>query len=126
MDSTKDVPEVTQADREAAAQLYENTMGFLTGPVPEQMRDGKVDKYKQVQAFARHRSEATRPLTAEIADLRAQLDEAMEAVRLFPAAYDVLTNAEMRDAKGNLRSLIDQQANALTGLRAILAKRKQP
>jgi hypothetical protein len=123
MDRTKDVPEVTQADRNGAVRLLE--AGGQDWQAKE-IRLGQGDHFPIVKAFARHRTEAARPLTAEIADLRAQLDEAMEAVRLFPAAYDALSNAEMRDAKGNLRSLIDQQANALAGLRAILAKRKQP
>ena len=44
----------------------------------------------------------------------------VEALRLFPEAHDVLTRQEMRDAKGNWRSLIDQQTNALASIRAAL------
>ena len=42
----------------------------------------------------------------------------MEALRLFPTACDVLTRQEMRDAKGNFRSLIDQQTAALKAMAA--------
>lgn len=42
-----------------------------------------------------------------------------EKIRLFPEAHDTLTNQELRDAKGNWRSLIDQQTNALRELDAL-------
>lgn len=80
MDRTKNVPEVKQVDRDAAADwFYEpsepNSEAFCVN-----IREACDDGNSLVQAFARHRTEATRPLTAEIADLRAQLDEAMEAL----------------------------------------------
>lgn len=49
-----------------------------------------------------------------------RLKDAAEQVRLFPEAYDILTRQEMRDAKGNWRSLINQQTKALKKLRAAL------
>jgi hypothetical protein len=53
--------------------------------------------------------------------------EALErGLSLFPEAYDVLTRQEMRDAKGNWRSLIDQQTNALTQLREHRPRRSAP
>ena len=143
-------PIVRKASDEIYALIMEGCQDYLRDNAEFNI-GSHIDMLERERKFEREKVEA---LTAEIADLRAevdalahdneqlmkaanheanlaedlraQLDEAMEAVRLFPAAYDVLSNAEMRDAKGNLRSLIDQQANALAGLRAILAKRKQP
>lgn len=60
-------------------------------------------------------------LIAAIITLRKSEDELREAVRLFPTACDVLARQEMKDAKGNLRSLIDQQTAALAKMRQALS-----
>lgn len=52
--------------------------------------------------------------------------ELADQVRLFPEAYDILTTQELRDAKGNWRSLIDQQTNALAVLRSLVARLRTP
>lgn len=109
MDRTKDVPEVTQIDREAAFSVMKKVYGERIAWIAKK---GEQDRHHVVQAFARHRTEATRPLTAEIADLRAQLDEAMEALAgLF------YLSAESGEIDRNL---------AFKDARAILAKRRQP
>lgn len=73
MDRTKDVPEVTQADRERALEAMMLPSDDFLAP---HWMSGRCDSGPLLQALSRHRTEATRPLTAEIADLRAQLDEA--------------------------------------------------
>ncbi len=55
-------------------------------------------------------------LTNRLTTLGREVERKDEIVRLFPRVCDVLTSQEMRDAKGNLRSLIDQQTNALAAL----------
>lgn len=62
---------------------------------------------------------ADQPLSAP----KPPLDDVREMIRLFPEAHDVLTRQEMRDAKGNWRSLIDQQTKALTKISAALSER---
>ena len=52
-------------------------------------------------------------LEAELARAREAAHNLREAFRLFPEANDTLTRAELRAAKGNWRSLIDQQSNAI-------------
>ena len=92
-------------------------------------RDGLVERMKSNLAIADSLPGATNvPITPD--DLRALLaqhaedvkrnGELVELVRLFPEAYGVLTRQEMRDAKGNWRSLIDQQIAALKAIRAAL------
>lgn len=52
----------------------------------------------------------------EITRLRAENERLRAFEQLMPLPYDVLTNAEMRAAKGNWRSLIDQMNNARQAL----------
>lgn len=109
MDRTKDVPEVTQADRERALEAMMLPSDDFLAP---HWMSGRCDSGPLLQALSRHRIEATRPLTAEIADLRAQLDEAMEALeQIVPTAHI-----------GEEPSVSTYYVRA----RAILAKRKQP
>ena len=109
---------VTQADRDAYAREVET---FGDKEYADRIRSGQRDSLSMLQAFARHRTEATRPLTAEIADLRAQLDEAMEALG------SVVNSCTLRSLRGHdhVPSMREQQ-DALRAARAILAKRKQP
>ena len=77
--------EVTQADREAAAEFWQT---FVARPgeciVRNQIRKGNLDEMESVQSFARHRAaavaEATAPLEAEIARLREALRAYDDAV----------------------------------------------
>ena len=65
-----DAPEgvvITQADRNSAVRLLE--AGGQDWQAKE-IRLAQGDRFPTVQAFARHRTEATHPLPAEIADLR--------------------------------------------------------
>ena len=70
-------------------------------------------------------ADITAALSEFAAAHRRQAEAKVEGLRreiaLFPMAYDVLSNAEMRDAKGNLRSLIDQQSAAMDRLQAYLS-----
>lgn len=61
---------------------------------------------------------ASQQMLDEIEELRACLERIKETARLFPEAFDTLTRQEMRDAKGNWRSLIDQQTAALAKIDA--------
>lgn len=75
--------------------------------------------------FLRDRDEIKTPeliedLLARLETLVAEKRSLQRMVELFPEAHDTLTRQEMRDAKGNWRSLIDQQNNALAALRAAL------
>ena len=61
--------EVTQADREAAADLYLALDGGSVDPsdiaYADAVRQGRCDDCAAVQAFARHRIEAARPVSGE-------------------------------------------------------------
>ncbi|MBY8333158.1 hypothetical protein [Qipengyuania pacifica] len=82
MDRTKDVPEVTQADREAG-WLYRPSCYKEDPETKAWWMEGGYDRAGGVpnQAFARHRTEATRPLTAEIADLRQRTESLWDAIK---------------------------------------------
>ena len=56
--------EITQADRDAAASGY---FAWCSGNpvIPDRMKAGNADDHSMVQAFARHRMEATEALSAE-------------------------------------------------------------
>jgi hypothetical protein len=86
---------------------------FYAEDVPEAHRDAVRQAMKAALAVAFEQQAAT-------------IAEVVEMVRLFPEAFDTLTRQEMRDAKGNWRSLIDQQTKALSKLRATLERTKQP
>ena len=105
-DTQTDAVEVTKADKSAAEALFDYVGFVLTA-------DHLVMALEATeQTLARHRLAAIATLEADNAKLR-------EMLRLFPEAHDVLTRQELRDAKGNWRSLIDQQANALAAIRAL-------
>lgn len=82
--------DVTAADREAAADwmMPENDLDLdenkLMVEFAEQLRGGQDDAHSLVQAFARHRTQATAQQAAEIAELRAEVerlrDSPLEAV----------------------------------------------
>ena len=123
MDRTKDVPEVEQADREWFADSVWDALKADTNDLRKQQRIiGALDQ-------------ATRPLTAEIADLRAQLDEAMEALgkaQQWFAEYAESHSEKAKMAGDNEREYEARRKKARTNeqrseyLRTILAKRKQP
>lgn len=76
-----DKVEVTPADREAYL-----SMNTLPPSDFHNVRAGRWDRTTGMQAFARHRIEATRAQTARIADLEAEnarLREALEKARPF-------------------------------------------
>lgn len=65
--------EITQADREAAAEN-------IGGPLRDCIREGGLDGYSLVQAFARHRTRHTPPsdlLVEALDSFLAKLDEAI-------------------------------------------------
>lgn len=92
----------------------------------------------EISGFHHHDPKAawnTRPLTAEIADLRAQLDEAMEALgkaQQWFAEYAESHSEKAKIAGDNEREYEARRQKARTNeqrseyLRAILTKRKQP
>lgn len=127
MNSIKE--EVTQADIDAAEVFEKSLRGRML------MTDRACFAVWCAEAFARHRIEATRPLTAEIADLRAQLDEAMEALgkaQQWFAEYAESHSEKAKIAGDNEREYEARRQKARTNeqrseyLRAILTKRKQP
>jgi len=67
------------------------------------------------QSFIQHAMEepTMKRAMANILTALSEAERMREALRLCPEAHDVLTAQEMRDAKGNWRSLIDQQTNAI-------------
>jgi hypothetical protein len=75
-------PEVTQADREAAAKCHEKSCYEIVRIQGVQCRNGYADGDYLVQAFARHRTAATEPLEAQIAMLVRQRDELVEALEV--------------------------------------------
>lgn len=82
---------VTQADREAAAdhlakQPLSNTLLRL------RIREGKEDNHPLVQAFARHRIEATRQAEEQIKLLREALEEIVEPVKFMKQRADAEGN----------------------------------
>jgi len=126
MDRTKDVPEVTitGADDQCVAEILSYFDSYRLATVTPVCHE-----------VARHRIEATRPLTAEIADLRAQLDEAMEALgkaQQWFAEYAESHSEKAKIAGDNEREYEARRQKARTNeqrseyLRAILTKRKQP
>lgn len=110
MNSIKEEVTITQADDQCVAEILSYFDSYHLATVTPVCHE-----------VARHRTEATRPLTAEIADLRAQLDEAMEALG------SVVNSCALRSLRGHdhVPSMREQQ-DALRAARAILAKRKQP
>lgn len=67
--------------------------------------------------------QALRKAADTIRTLIAREERLHELVRLFPEAHDILTRQELKDTKGNWRSLIDQQISAVKQLRAALNPR---
>lgn len=65
------VQEVTQADREAAADYYYSEGGSAS--IVGAIRDGEKDAWFRVQAFARHRQAALATADADIAALRGEV-----------------------------------------------------
>jgi hypothetical protein len=108
---------------EAAAKFWEFLGHLGTAKVIRERKGFRTT----AEVFAQFEEEVTAPLLERITWLSniagAATDRGMElerenarlreAFRLFPEAYDTLTNAEMHSAKGNWRSLIDQQSNAI-------------
>lgn len=89
--TTESAPvEVTQGDREAAADLIE----WQRGPyirsrrlnVPDEIRAGLRDRSGTVQAFARHRAQSEAPLRAEVERLREALEPFAVIGRAIKAA----------------------------------------
>ncbi|WP_370372417.1 hypothetical protein [Henriciella pelagia] len=72
MDRTKDVPEVTitQADDQCVAEILSYFDSYHLATVTPVCHE-----------IARHRTEATRPLTAEIADLRQRTESLWDAIK---------------------------------------------
>jgi len=76
--------EITQADREAAANLYLDLEGLPYSPrdlaVADEHRRGECDEHASVQAFARHRIEAAAQARREaIEEAAAKADSIGEA-----------------------------------------------
>lgn len=61
-----DTPEVTQADREAAALSWSGDDPSHTAMGRQCILEGKADNFALVQAFAAHREQSTAALQAEI------------------------------------------------------------
>ena len=61
--------EVTQTDREAAAQLADQIQEW---DIPKNIREGKRDPYVWCQAFARHREQVAAEERAKIVALAAE------------------------------------------------------
>jgi hypothetical protein len=86
--------EVTAEDRAAAASGY--YAWISSNPViPNKMLDGFVDDHSMVQAFARHRIEATRTLEAQIAELREALEgQALAHERLIKSVIKAIDTGQ--------------------------------
>lgn len=116
MDRTKDVPEVTRTEQSIAFYLDNKLEQFSNGRTYGSDPSNKTNGYHAAKVpdwQLRRWADETNALTAEIADLRAQLDEAMEALE------------DMRFSKPD----DDYQlgwTEAIDAILAILAKRKQP
>lgn len=81
---------VTQADREAAVDIFNV---ILHDWHTQHMLDGMEDECYVIQAFARHRTEATRALTAEVeARLNKMRDKMEEASKQADLTTDQLAN----------------------------------
>lgn len=82
---------VTQADREAAVNL-------LGGSAPKGLLEGKSDSLSVIQAFARHRIEAQRPLLEALEMARRGLTaddvEPLEAMSILIMVDDAIKQAK--------------------------------
>lgn len=101
-------PVVTQADREAAADLAlwlfdEDLPKLALALVADKIRKGASDRMPPVQAFARHRTAAEAASRAEVERLR----EALTRHNLRAANGDEITVAdEMEQAAGTLEAFV--------------------
>lgn len=112
---------ITDADREAAANLLDEVSNLLDhvgiGQVADLIRDGEYDEHEAVQAFARHRLAAVAEKDAEIERLKAAIKRQASAVRTLQASEETEVNilrrkvAEQHWAVATLDS--ERDANAI-------------
>lgn len=87
---------VMQEDREAAAAYYYSAGG--NSQIARLIREGHRDNWFRVQAFARHREQATHPASADVAELVEAIKQALDAPMIDHSdrkrgVYDVLRAA---------------------------------
>ena len=95
MDRTKDVPEVTRTEQSIAFYLDSKLEQFSNGRTYGSDPSNKTNGYHAAKVpdwQLRRWADETNALTAEIADLRAQLDEAMEGLdKIYTYCNDTLS-----------------------------------
>lgn len=110
------------ARQQVQQALYDGLCWFGTLPEPQ----GDVpERYHRWDDLGELADRILTALTANASQPDRVVDVLRRAILLFPEAHDVLTTQEMRDARGNWRSLIDQQTNALRKMLATLDAKDQ-
>lgn len=100
---------VEQVDREAAASYYEATKSHRTDDhIVKLIRHGD-HAHAMVAAFARHRIEATRALSAEVEALRAMLLQAHDTMHECTAVLSANDCATVAAVMAEVRALLNKE-----------------